>query len=87
MSSIKIIQAPKFDAPQWVRDRFVGTEFSIIGEESMLPEKRAYVVSVDAVISRFKERGIPWVSKWLEDNLPQNQEKFAFPEQICEYLP
>lgn len=87
MSSVKVLQAPKFDAPQWVRNRFVGVQFSIIGEESMLPERPEYVVSVEAVVGRFKEQGLSWVSKWLEDNLPQNQEKFFFPKEICEYLP
>ncbi len=85
MSTIKIISAPKIDAPEWVRKRFVGTEFSIISEESLNCEPRGYAVSVEAAIHAFKERGTPWVSWWLKDNIPQGQKKFVFPEEICEY--
>ncbi len=101
MSSIRITSTPAGEAPEWVREAWVGVEMSIHGLEkdgarsigvlggAPSPEnKNGYMVSFESACRALELAGkLDALRWWRRNSIASDASLLVFGQQFCEYLP
>ncbi|MEI8337934.1 MAG: hypothetical protein WCF92_02175 [bacterium] len=97
MSSIKIISTPPGQAPEWVREKWIGVEIPVpmqalepglqMGVKGGKPENSGgYQVNTSEAIEALRKKS-PEAAEWWEENVPLAAiPQLVFSKAVCELV-
>ena len=97
MSSIRIVSTPAGQAPEWVREKWIGIEIPLAEQEEAgtqagvflgKPENLdGYEVGTNDAIQSLREKS-PEAADWWEKNAPLAAiVQLVFAKEVCELIP